>query len=66
MLATINSAAIAGDQKPSGIPKFKTVSFPVSDADKRKILASEEVTIDGKTIPIGFQTILRSGDTVGE
>ncbi len=42
------------------------MSFPVSDADKRKIFASEEVTIDGKAYPIGFQTILRSGDTIGE
>ncbi len=65
VLATIGTGAIAEDKKPSSIPEFKEVSFPVSDEDKRKILASEEVIIDGKTYPIGFQTILRSGETIG-
>jgi uncharacterized protein len=66
MLAAISSGAIAKEQKPSSTPEFKEVSFPVSDADKRKILASEEVTIDGKTYPISYQTILRSGETLGK
>jgi secreted PhoX family phosphatase len=56
---------LAGESKPSPIPQFKAVSFPVTDAEKRAILASEEVTVDGKTYEIGFDTILRSGDKAG-
>ncbi|BCO10370.1 alkaline phosphatase [Desulfolithobacter dissulfuricans] len=56
----------AGQKKSSKIPEFKEVPFPVTDADKRKIMASEEVTVDGKTYRIGYNTILRSGDQAGE
>lgn len=44
---------------------FTGVNFPASDAEKRQILASPTVTIDGKTYNIGYNTILRSGDTRG-
>ena len=45
---------------------FKEISVPLSDKDKRAVRATSEISIDGKTYPIGFNTILRSGDKVGE
>jgi secreted PhoX family phosphatase len=56
----------AGDKEASPVPDFKAVRIPVTDADKRQILASEEVTLDGETHPIAYHTILRSGDTAGD
>ena len=66
-LLTVQIApATAADKKASPVPSFKAVHFPVTDADKRAVLASEEVTIDGKTHKIGYHTILRSGDKAGD
>lgn len=45
---------------------FSAVATPVSDADKREILASDSITIDGTSYAIGFNTLLRSGDTFGD
>ncbi|WP_456386956.1 PhoX family protein [Desulfolithobacter sp.] len=56
----------AGQKKHTKVPEFKEVPFPVTDAEKRKIMASEKVTVDGKTYRIGYNTILRSGDKAGE
>jgi secreted PhoX family phosphatase len=58
-------SAMAAEAEASPIPEFKEVRFPKTDADKRAILASEEVTVDGKTSKIGFFPILRSGDKLG-
>jgi secreted PhoX family phosphatase len=60
------SFAVAVEKKASKVPVFKSVHVPVTDEDKRKILASEEVNVEGKTYKIGYQTILRSGDKVGD
>jgi secreted PhoX family phosphatase len=46
--------------------KFSEVKVPSSEYEKRKILATPSVTVDGKTQKIGYNTILRSGDQVGE
>lgn len=48
-------------------PAAKSVSFtgvkaPETDTEKRSILASDTVTIDGQEYSIGYHTILRSGD----
>ena len=45
--------------------EFTGVPFPASDTDKRSILASPSVMVDGKPYNIGYNTILRSGDTRG-
>mgnify|MGYP007089981544 FL=1 len=45
---------------------FSGFATPVSDADKREILASDSITIDGTSYAIGFNTLLRSGDTFGD
>jgi secreted PhoX family phosphatase len=46
--------------------QFSPVKAPETDAEKRRILASESVLINGKTHAIGFHTILRSGTKVGD
>lgn len=55
----------------SNQPKPKSISFdevkvPMSDAEKRAVLASKKVAVDGKEYGIGYNTIMRSGDKVGE
>lgn len=43
---------------------FKSVDAPISDAQKRQILTSEEVTINGKSYKIGWHTIARTGQVL--
>lgn len=40
---------------------FKPVSAPITDADKKKIMTSDEVVINGKTQKISWHTIARTG-----
>ncbi len=42
--------------------QFSPVPVPTTDVQKREILASDSIMIDGKAHDIGFNTILRSGD----
>jgi secreted PhoX family phosphatase len=44
---------------------FTEAPVPQSDLEKRVALSSQFVSIDGKIVPFGFHTILRSGDTAG-
>lgn len=66
LLALQTPAAAAAEAKASPVPQFKEVPFPTTDADKRAILASETVTVNGKEHAIGFNAILRSGDKAGQ
>jgi secreted PhoX family phosphatase len=45
---------------------FNEVSVPVKDYEKRSVRATSSVTLDGKKHKIGFNTILRSGDKIGD
>jgi uncharacterized protein len=45
---------------------FTPVPFAATDAQKRAVLASEGVEINGQTFPIGFTVLARSGDTFGD
>ncbi len=45
--------------------QFESVPVPVSDADKRAVLASSVATVDGVEQPIGYNTLMRSGDQIG-
>lgn len=45
---------------------FEGVKVPQSDYEKRKVTASKKVFVNGKEYNIGYRTILRSGDKVGE
>lgn len=44
---------------------FSAVAAPSTDAAKRTVTATNKVTVDGKDYTIGFNTLMRSGDTVG-
>lgn len=56
----------AAETAATPVPVFEPVPFPATDEQKRQILASPAITVDGKTTQIGFNTILRSGDKKGE
>lgn len=43
---------------------FTGVQVPTTDAEKRAVLASPSVTLNGTASEIGYRTILRSGDQV--
>ncbi|MDD3446164.1 MAG: DUF839 domain-containing protein, partial [Zavarzinia sp.] len=58
---TAGGAAFAADPL-----KFAPLSAPVTDKEKREVRSSSEVTVDGKTAPIGFTALVRSGDKIGE
>lgn len=45
--------------------KFSGVAVPTTDSEKRKIFASNQIEVDGKKTKIAYNTILRSGDKVG-
>ncbi len=45
--------------------QFIGAPFPESDAQKRSILASPTAIINGTQYPIGYHTLMRSGDTYG-
>jgi len=49
----------------AGEIRFEPVAAPATDQDKRRVIASPRVTAAGRDHPIGFKTILRSGDQVG-
>nr|WP_320050852.1 alkaline phosphatase PhoX [uncultured Desulfuromonas sp.] len=74
MLPLLAGLALSGcSDSDSGTPvdsgitmEFAEVATPVTDAEKRQILASQSVTIDGTSYNIGFNTLLRSGATFGD
>lgn len=44
---------------------FAPVMAPVTDADKRKVIASPEVLVNDEVVPIAYVTEARSGDVIG-
>lgn len=57
--AAILGVAHAGDLQ------FSPVAFAGDDAARRKVIASDRVTMDGQTAAIGFHLLARSGDNLG-
>ena len=53
-----------GDEAPTYSLTFTGVSAPSTDSEKRQILASPKVEVNGEEYEIGFHTLLRSGDSV--
>lgn len=53
-----------GDETPVRSLSFTGVAAPSTDSEKRQILASPQVVVDGEEYAIGFHTLLRSGDSV--
>lgn len=45
---------------------FKSITVPVTDAEKRDIRASNQVMMDGKAYPIAYHTLIRTGEKKGE
>ena len=45
---------------------FQAIPAPTTDSDKRAVLATGEVTVDGASTPVGYHTLLRSGQKVGD
>lgn len=57
-----------GEQGPAGTTKtirFAPVNAASTTDEKRKVYASATVTVNGKESTAGYQTLLRSGQTVG-
>ncbi|MCB1489605.1 MAG: hypothetical protein KDJ88_19360, partial [Bauldia sp.] len=65
LLAT-TALVLAGSGALAGEVKFTPVPFAADDAQKREVLASSGVEINGQTHPIGFSLLARSGDTFGD
>ena len=59
-LVLVGSSAFAAEIN------FTPVPFAATDAQKRSVIASESVDIDGQKHPIGFNVLARSGDKFGD
>ncbi|MBK1649056.1 PhoX family protein [Rhabdochromatium marinum] len=61
-------AALAFSSAPvalAGTIEFTPAPFPLTDTEKRSILTSDSAVVDGVQVQLGYNTILRSGDTAG-
>ena len=65
LLAT-TALVLAGSGAMAGEINFTPVPFAATDAQKRAVLASEGVEMNGQTYPIGFNLLARSGDKIGD
>jgi hypothetical protein len=68
-VAAVGTAADSKSKKKTP-PASKSVAFagvnaPASDAEKRSVLASSSVTVNGRVHPIGYNVLMRSGDAIG-
>ena len=67
-LSTVITAALAlaagAMTAHAGQIAFESVPFPTTDTEKRTILSSAQVQVNGQWMPSGFNTLLRSGDTL--
>jgi secreted PhoX family phosphatase len=54
-----------GDSSSTNAVSFSSVSVPTTDDDKRSILAASTVQVNDTNYSIGYNTILRSGTTLG-
>ncbi|MCF7993909.1 MAG: DUF839 domain-containing protein [Chromatiaceae bacterium] len=58
---TLTSTSLA----MAGSIEFSPAPFPLTDSEKRSILTSDLAVVDGASVPLNYNTILRSGDTSG-
>ncbi len=66
LLATTAAVALSAGHAFAADPlSFDPVTAPTTDKEKREVRATAEVTVDGKKYPIGFTTLVRSGDKIG-
>jgi secreted PhoX family phosphatase len=70
--AAVDSAQVDGGGVDGGgvdgsaLISFTEIPYPLSDSDKRAVIASSSVTVKGVPHAIGFNTILRSGQQAGD
>lgn len=65
-VATVLTGCNSDDNDSSAVERtlsFVAAPVPTTDAEKRSVLASSTATVNGKDYPIGFHTILRSGES---
>ena len=65
LLAT-TALVLAGSGALAGELNFTPVPFAGTDAQKRAVLASDSVDINGQKTPIAFHLLARSGDKIGD
>jgi len=67
LLASVSAALLAAAPAQAAASKvsFEPIAAPTSDAEKRKVIASPAVTIDGKKISTQYHVIARGGDKLG-
>ncbi len=65
LLAT-TALVLAGSGAMAGEINFTPVPFAATDAQKRGVLASEGIEMNGQTYPIAFNLLARSGDKIGD
>lgn len=46
--------------------QFSGIEAPKTDAEKRKIISTQSITLDGKQYSTGYNVLMRSGDKVGD
>ncbi len=59
----------SGAQGPAGTAKairFAPINAALTDAEKRAVYASTSANVDGKDVAIKFETVLRSGQKLGD
>jgi len=66
LAAAVSAAALgitlASCPAGGGTLSFIGVGAPDTDAERREVIASPRATVDGQTVKIGFETILRSAN----
>jgi hypothetical protein len=65
-IALAVAAALSGiPAVQAGTILFDEAPVPLTDQEKRQIIASDRAVVDGQPVAIGYHTILRSGDLRG-
>lgn len=65
LLATTALLALSPTAFAKDAPIFAPTAAPADDAAKRAVTSSAAVTVDGTEAPIGYRTLLRTGQKVG-
>lgn len=66
MQTTPEISPIKETENKSKVIKFKEVSVPRSDEEKRRITATNEIEVDGVKKEISFHTLAKSGERIGD
>jgi secreted PhoX family phosphatase len=65
--AYVGYVAIGAKVQAGDAVDFKPLAFATTDADKRMVKFTDSMTVNGAEVALnGYQTLLRSGDKIGE